>query len=278
MSADVPAPPRSAVPRPQRRRAGMLGNLRVGEVLGTGFTTWLAGLPVFLPLTAILYVPFAALSWWIAVKQPDVAKSAWYQVTNATAGMLLSLIVTATLVHAVFRRLRGKPISFVDSLEFSLGRLPAILLATLLTLGAFVAILLPFLLLGVLVPPLMPLVFVALLIPLAVTYTGWWVVLPVCVVERQGAVASMSRSWHLTRGSRFAIFVLMVILMCFGLVVGLLSHLILTTLSEDLALPLGFVPEFLLVSFQAVMTAVGYHELRLNVEGLGADELAAIFD
>ena len=68
----------------------------------------------------------------------------------------------------------------------------------------------------------------------------------------------------------------------FGAVVGVLATLVLGALVgfDDSAfqLPATLLLTVLVTSMTAVVTAVGYHELRLKVDGIDADELAAIFD
>ncbi len=120
-------------------------------------------------------------------------------------------------------------------------------------------------------------IFVAIVIPSLMIYSAWWVTVPVAVVERAGVVASLKRSAHLTRGYRWRVFgILLVIALLNGVVEwfallpfdpGEIPHTVVT-----------FAVTAAFTAWGAVAMAVAYHDLRLDKEGVGVNEIAAVFD
>jgi uncharacterized membrane protein len=111
----------------------------------------------------------------------------------------------------------------------------------------------------------------------------WYVTIPVVVLERLGPIGAMKRSQELTKGSRWSIFFLI-------LIVGMASSVLNFALTGfNLNAVSGFetslqtlIPQTLLSLLVSVVSGVGvatvYSELRSMKEGLGEDQLAAIFD
>ncbi len=102
------------------------------------------------------------------------------------------------------------------------------------------------------------------------------------VVEREGVVAALGRSWELTRGSRLTIF-------AGALAVGAINWL--ATVGGSLGIDL--VPDgpakivlamawmvlvLLLGSLGAVVPAVAYHDLRVAREGVATEDLLKVFE
>jgi hypothetical protein len=102
--------------------------------------------------------------------------------------MVLSTLGYASVLHAAFQDMRGRPVRLADSLNVALARfLPliglALLFGFLVTLG-----------------------LVLLIVPGLIVYTMWFVAVPACVVERCGPRASLRRSQELTKGHRWKLF------------------------------------------------------------------------
>ncbi len=187
-------------------------------------------------------------------------------------GIILSTIVTATMVYGTFQDLRGTPASIGISLRKGAGAiLPVIgvaLLGTLLTmLGAL-----------------------ALIIPGFMIAAALWVAIPTAVVERPGVIASLKRSADLTRGYRWKIFgIFVVIWLVSAVAVGMVQ----TPLAVSVATagPQGIGSGLFLVynglvllvsafftALAAVASAVAYHDLRAVKEGFDIDRFASVFD
>jgi hypothetical protein len=120
-------------------------------------------------------------------------------------------------------------------------------------------------------------IFAAILIPGMMIYSAWWVTVPVAVVERAGVVASLKRSADLTRGYRWRVFGILLVL---ALVNAFVEWIVLVPFNpgEMAHTIVGFVVTAAFTAWGAVAMAVAYHDLRLEKEGVGVNEIAAVFD
>ncbi|RWM69770.1 MAG: hypothetical protein E5X83_22040 [Mesorhizobium sp.] len=172
---------------------------------------------------------------------------------------VLDLLLQSSLVRATIEDPNGKQPSIGDCIKIAIGCfLPTLGIGLLVVLGAGLGLIL-------------------LVIPGIILWLCWLVAVPVLVQERLGVLGSMARSSKLTKGSRWALF-------------GLFLILIATTVAIQLALervvePFGglvgaFVGTLVWTTSSMVMsiaTAVSYVELRQVREGTSVDELAEIF-
>jgi len=187
------------------------------------------------------------------------------------AEIFLGIVATAAITYATVQELRGRRVTIGEFLRRGLAQagtvvLVAILSSVLLLLG-----------------------FIAFVIPGIILYAMWWVAIPVAVIERPGTMASLRRSAALTAGYRWRLFGL---ILCFFLATGIVNSLIegsgstgvyFTTESEShpvgpAAIVASWLWTALLTAGQAVLTAVSYYQLRIAKEGVGIDEIAAVFD
>jgi hypothetical protein len=137
------------------------------------------------------------------------------------------------------------------------------------------------------------LIVIALIVVGAILYVRWSVVLPVCVVERLGPLASLRRSNELTKGHRWAVFGIN--LLIFGVLI-IVTIVVFGSLMAFLIYSTGSVPpvpsgpgyavlQILNLLWNAVWLAyynsvsvMVYHDLRVAKEGIGTDDIAAVFD
>jgi hypothetical protein len=117
----------------------------------------------------------------------------------------------------------------------------------------------------------------------------WWVAIPVAVIERPGAMASLRRSAYLTAENRWRVFGL---ILCFFFAAafggglsdaaagaGLRSIGGIGQIGIDWATTIvTWLWTALIMAAQAVLTAVSYYHLRVVKEGVGIDDIAAVFD
>ena len=110
--------------------------------------------------------------------------------------------------------------------------------------------------------------------------TMLWVAIPAAVIEKPGVIGSLSRSADLTKGYRWQIFGIIVIVTVIALVAGFaIAFAIVVSDADPTILVLGnLIITALFTAFWAVISAVGYHDLRVVKEGVGIEELAAVFD
>lgn len=163
------------------------------------------------------------------------------------------------------------------------------------TLGQMVStgfgFILPLFGLGILMGLALVLGFALLLVPGIIMAVAWIAAAPAIVIERKGITESFGRSADLTRNHRWAIFALCliysVVYMAITFVVMALTGGLTAAVgaTSDLA-SLGAVTNILISPLvSAALTLIGitgvaaiYFELRSSKEGVGARELAAVFE
>jgi ABC-type Fe3+ transport system permease subunit len=114
----------------------------------------------------------------------------------------------------------------------------------------------------------------------------WWVYVPAIVVEGKGIIGAFGRSRELTRGRRWHLLGLLVIVVILSILVGVVVQLIAGVIlmsSTDgsgwtIFNILQYVFTSLVTAFNAVLVAVGYYYLRAEKEGVDVNEIARIFD
>jgi hypothetical protein len=173
--------------------------------------------------------------------------------------IVLSAFAQAVVVYAAFQDLLGKRVSATESLQRGLARfLPVIVLSIIMGLIVGVG-------------------FVLCFIPGLIAFAALQVALPVCVVERLNPFKCISRSTDLTSGHWWPIL---------GVLAALLVVNLVVTGALTAALPRGSLPSTLVVllwhmvaaSYGSVFAAILYHDLRAVKEGIGIEQIAAVFD
>ena len=178
--------------------------------------------------------------------------------------IVLYMLSTSTMVYGTFQDLRGRRIGVATCVRRGLATVfPVLGVALLYTLAVMLG-------------------SVALIVPGVMLYTAFWVAIPVAVVERPGVVASLKRSAALTKGHRWRIFGMIMVLALLNGVVDSTLQMSSNGAAGTAAMAVHAVVSYLatafFIAFGAVTTAVAYHDLRLVKEGLGIDEIAAVFD
>jgi hypothetical protein len=175
--------------------------------------------------------------------------------------MLLSMLSQAVILQAAFQDMRRQPVNLMESLKVGLRRFFPVIGLALLT-GFLVMI-------G----------FILLIVPGFIFYTMWFVGLPACVVERLGPWSSMKRSAELTKGHRWKIFGLLILLMVVGGIVAGLIELALVPLAGAIVGIIGkLIVNAFWAAFSSVIVAVTYHDLRVAKEGIDIEQIVSVFD
>ena len=120
--------------------------------------------------------------------------------------------------------------------------------------------------------------FALLIIPGLSLYTMWFVAVAACVVERTGAWTSMRRSRELTKGHRWKIFGVALLLILLSLVNRVLRLMLVSAGGETLALIGTMIWIAISYAFSSVVIAVSYYELRAAKEGIDIEQIASVFD
>ena len=119
---------------------------------------------------------------------------------------------------------------------------------------------------------------ILLIVPGIVFSMMFYVAIPVCVIERFGPFRSLGRSRELTKGYRWRIFGLALLL--------LLLSAVGQGLEKALSIAIGGIPAIAgdavvqvgILTFQLIVYAVAYYDLRAAREGIDIEELAFVFD
>lgn len=194
---------------------------------------------------------------------------------GALAG-LVALVTTSilqgALIYATVQDLNGQKASIGDSLATGLRNfLPLIGLSILFVLGVALG-------------------FVLIIVPGLMLLCAWCVAAPALVADRTGVIGAFGRSAELTRGNRWSIFGLLVIVWIVSIVIGSIVNAVLgvsafggdpLAVAEKLLSPFGIALAVLRQTITAVVisaaTAVLYVELRRARDGLGPEWLRDIF-
>ena len=227
----------------------------VGEVLATSFAILFRNIVPFGILSVLVLSPTLFFGLAIIGSPIDPAVS---MIVGAVLSIFLTAAVTGALVYGTSRQLGGHKVAIGECLGRGLATaLPVIGVIILMTLGMTIGMLL-------------------LVIPGIILYVMWWVALPVAVIERPGVVASLKRSAALTKGRRWHVFGILLLIILLSAVLSFL----LRSFEGDVVV--GIVLSLLVNAFSAalgaVVGAVGYYRLRGEKEGLGVESIASVFD
>jgi uncharacterized membrane protein len=174
--------------------------------------------------------------------------------------LVLNMLSSAVILHGAFQDMRNRPVSLAESLKVGLRRF------------------LPLMGLAFLVALLMVIGLIFLIIPGLFLYTIWFVSVAACVVERTGAWASMRRSRELTKGHRWKVFGIVLLLILLSLLNPLLQLVLTAAGGETLATIGTAIWTAIGASFSSVIIAVTYYELRAAKEGIDIEQIASVFD
>jgi hypothetical protein len=192
--------------RDVRTRLGARSDLRISDVFSTSWRyfakRWWAYLGIGLVAYLISSTIQRALFAWLAsragaappVELPEVALGVIATVLAVIALIalpgLVSVIVSAIIYVGLSRDASAEYRSIAESISGVLGRLPALVAAGVI--------------LSLVIVPL----FILFVVPGVIAACAYAVVLQACLVENLGPIESMERSYRLTKGYRWHIFVL----------------------------------------------------------------------
>ena len=256
----------------QTMRASSAPQFTIGNVLGTSFTVLFRNIVPFAVIAALISIPSILISRFYvmdplamqealrqgAISPGDVAGSF---LISTLVIMLTSSLISAALVYGTYQDLRGQRASIGDVISRGLS------------------VIIPVLLAAVAYAILVGIGFMLLFIPGIILGLMLWVYIPAIIVERKGVGAAFSRSRELTKGRRWSIFGLLIVIGILVLVVswiaGFVSALI---FGSGGAFWAGQIAQIAIAMFSAVTVAVGYYYLRADKEGISLEEIAKVFD
>jgi len=257
------------------------GKIDIGRVIGETFGVLRRNFLTFAVLSFLLSgVPLAIVNMFQATAvQPggglefNTGVLMW-TVFGGLAAIITTAILQGTLIYATVQDLSGGKASIGESLATGLRAfLPLLVVSILFFLAMFFGLIL-------------------LIVPGIMIGVAWCVCVPALVAERTGIFGAFSRAAELTRGNRWRIFGLVVIvwiiLLVIGLILGAISGInMLAQAGNPEALraaafsPLTITINVISNTLSGVITSAGiavlYVELRRAREGLGPEWLSEVF-
>ena len=241
----------------------------IGRVIGDSFGVYARN---FVSFTALaLVIGIVSLVFQLLVFVPMMVSGAadptqlnWGVVfLGSVIPMIVNALTQATIIYGTFQDLRGQRASIGDCIARGLGSIvPVIIGSILLALGVGVG-------------------FMLIIVPGLILIVMWWVYIPAIVVESKGIIGAFGRSRELTRGRRWHVFGL---IMLVGIVVLIITFVIGKVLQDATGQvsTVGSIVQYavlsVLTAFNSVLVAVGYYYLRAEKEGTDVNAIASIFD
>jgi hypothetical protein len=242
--------------------------LDVGRVISQSFSITASNLLPFGLVGLICYLPVIFVQAILAVAPSQPNAGVWLALAVAVAQGLASLVLTGALTFGVMRHLNGDRAGAGEIVQAGLSSLGRVFVVSLMV--------------GIMTM----LGLVLCIVPGIIVMCMNWVAVPVAVMEDPGATQSLGRSQDLTAGTRLPVFaVLLVIGMIVG-AVGFFGGIVVAVAGEatgsaglrsvaTIALTILSIP---FECLKAASTAIGYHELRVNREGVRLDDLVRVFE
>jgi hypothetical protein len=120
--------------------------------------------------------------------------------------------------------------------------------------------------------------FALLILPGLLLSTIWFVSLPACLAERLGPWTSLRRSRELTKGHRWKVFALTLLILAGSLGSMFVEPWLFGVAGFIAGSAVKLIWSGLWVAFSAVLLVVTYHDLRVAKEGADIEHVAVVFD
>jgi hypothetical protein len=233
------------------------GEFRIGRVFSRTLTLLSRNFPIYFVVAAIAALPSVLLENSGSDKETAAALS----LLGLIGMVVLGPLSQAIMLHTAFQDMSGRRISLSESMRAALGRwLPLIGVSISVGFGVGLGLIL-------------------LIVPGVILMIMWYVANPACIVERLGVFASMARSSELTKGHRWSIFGMwLLIAIASGVMAAVVKGVLGLTGSTGLVISGTLAWTALASAFGAVFVVVTYHDLRVAKEGVDIRQLVAVFD
>ena len=274
----------------------LVQRVEIGKAIGSAFLVVGRGILVWIGLAIAFYaVPMFALQSLILAPTVRVSADAgmsllrsysWQPAVLTFAYITGILLLYAAVARGTIEALKGKRAWFGDCFSAVMSALlPLLGLSALAWLTAVVLGLMGDLAISGLINVLpldyvelaIWLALIALNIPFIVIVLRWGLTVPAIVHERRGVLAAMRRSAQLTKGSRWALFGLIVALGAVVTLLELASVFALVLVEGRAGIALDMIVEGVIWTIVATALAVSYAQLREAKEGTPVQDLTEIF-
>jgi hypothetical protein len=249
------------------------GDFRLGQVFSRAWSVFSGNFFTFTLVTGIASLPGLLMQQSAPGSQVDPFQNLGLGIFVFLLMIVLGTLSQAIVLYGAFQVMRGRPIDLAESAKIGLRRFfPIVALAIsttfLISLAAFL-----------------------LIVPGLMLFAMWFVATPACVVERLGPFRSMGRSRELTKGHRWKVFGLQLVILIPAIVIGAIVGGIIvsvsgpggllsmaTALSSTLGRVVNLIWSAIWTAFYAILIVVTYHDLRVAKEGVDTDQIAAVFE
>lgn len=243
----------------------------IGAVLSATITTFFNRFFHFVPLALLCYLP-TMLYYYITQggsEETDLDSSVALVTVDSVLAFLVPMICTSIFAsiatYEVVMEASGRRPSLGEALAAALPRIIPVILASLLyTL-------------------LVGLGFVALIIPGLILMSMFWTVVPIVVMEGLGPASALTRSADLTKGFRWRVLGLFLVIILiwsvfqFG-VNAAITVAMTETGSFTLLIVISIFNQVLYGVVNALAVAFSYVHLKVAKEGADVHELARVFE
>jgi hypothetical protein len=239
--------------------ASSLREFRIGQALSKAINIYGRNIVIFTLIAGVIWLPVGLAGYFLQSMPPDIRPFA--PLIVVVLALFLQPLSTAIILYGAFQDMRGYGVSLSESIARGLSRFPALLgLMVVMTLALIVGLML-------------------LVVPGLILIIMWYVAVPVCVVERIGPIGSLGRSQELTKGHRWKLFGLYLLIV----ILGVIGERVFSGVGNALA----GVPGLLIAqtvwqgfaqAIASVIVVVAYHDLRAAKEGIDIERIASVFD
>lgn len=240
---------------------------KIGAVLGDTFNVLFRNILPFGAMAVVIYGVLTALEVAFGANVIMTASEGEFYPTNMgvfwailIAGLLFGFFLSAMITYGTYQDIRGRKAGFADCV------------------GRGITLVLPVVGVSIIVMFTVAFFSLFLIIPGIIAMVMLYVVVPVVVVERPGTWASLGRSRDLTKGHRWAIFAILLVLGIVAGIVGAIAELITAGLGMTAGIFLGLLSQSFNAAIMAIGPAVAYYHLRRAKEGIEIEQIASVFD
>ncbi|MBK8161300.1 MAG: hypothetical protein IPK59_21965 [Rhodospirillaceae bacterium] len=245
----------------------------IGKVLGTSLAILGRNFIPFAIIATVVQLPTLLTQLYLdpnlnansaTVVVPDAGATFTYVAILVLVSAIANGFTTATLVYGSFQDLRGQKIGLGECFSRAIGVLPMIAIGAV-CYGLLVG-------LGTML----------LVIPGIIIAVVYWLYVPAIVVEKKGLGAAFTRSGELTKGKRWSIFAILLLvgLVSIGieLLVGFGAVMLGAMASVNMIVIVSYALNAIIGAFFSVSNAVTYYYLRADKEGVDIEDIARLFD
>jgi uncharacterized membrane protein len=249
----------------------------IGVTLGKAFTIFWNHLGAFLLIAGAASIPNLISLWFQAPSLHNLSLHMTQAESMAVleqskdsspivnllsmVGNIFSIFAQATIFITAFGFLTGSAKGITSAARAGISRFwPLVGLGILVALGVLLAAIL-------------------LVVPGIILSIIWSVAFPACVVERLGPIRSLGRSAALTKGNRWKLFGLFLLIVFGAVVIALVAAGGLFAAGGGVAFGVGlYALQVIYLALAATISVTIYHDLRIAKEGIGTDRMGAVFE